>query len=61
MIETGEIKVVAKNYFRDPNLKLPEVWVHEYDEKIAQADGRQAGQGKAASGTTRRRSGPWRR
>ncbi len=36
-IETGEIKVVAKNYFPDPSQKLPEVWVHEYDEKVAEA------------------------
>ncbi|MFC1967694.1 methylmalonyl-CoA mutase family protein [Chloroflexota bacterium] len=37
MIDNGEIKVVGKNYFRAPDLKLPEVKVHEYDEKIAQA------------------------
>ncbi len=36
MIESGEIKVVGRNYFRDPNLKMPDVVVHEYDEKIAQ-------------------------
>ncbi|MFC1981303.1 methylmalonyl-CoA mutase family protein, partial [Chloroflexota bacterium] len=35
MIDDGEIKVVGKNYFRAPDLKLPEVWVHEYDENIA--------------------------
>ncbi|MBI2869493.1 MAG: methylmalonyl-CoA mutase [Chloroflexi bacterium] len=34
MIEDGAIKVVGRNYYRDPNLKLPEVWVHEYDEAI---------------------------
>jgi len=34
MIAGGDIKVVGMNYFRDPNLKLPEVLVHEYDEKI---------------------------
>ena len=35
MIDNGEIKVVGRNYFRAPDLKLPEVSVHEYDEKIA--------------------------
>lgn len=36
MIASGEIKVVGRNYFRDPNLKMPDIWVHEYDENIAQ-------------------------
>ncbi len=36
MIANGEIKVVGRNYYRAPDLKLPEVSVHEYDEKIAQ-------------------------
>ncbi|MFC1954931.1 methylmalonyl-CoA mutase [Chloroflexota bacterium] len=36
MIDEGEIKVVGKNYFRAPDLKLPDVWVHEYNDKIAQ-------------------------
>ena len=35
MIADGEIKVVGRNYFRAPDLKMPEVWVHEYDENIA--------------------------
>jgi len=35
MIADGEIKVVGRNYFRSPDLKMPDVWVHEYDEKIA--------------------------
>lgn len=35
MIANGEIKVVGHNYFRAPDLKMPEVWVHEYDENIA--------------------------
>jgi len=35
MIDNGEIKVVGRNYFRAPDLKLPEVWVHEYDDNIA--------------------------
>jgi len=35
MIADGEIKVVGRNYFRDPDLKMPDIWVHEYDEKIA--------------------------
>jgi methylmalonyl-CoA mutase N-terminal domain/subunit len=37
MIEDGTIKVVARNYFRDPNLKMPEIWVKEYDQKLADA------------------------
>ena len=36
MITDGEIKVVGVNYFRAPDLKLPDVVVHEYDDKIAQ-------------------------
>ncbi len=35
MIANGEIKVVGRNYYRAPDLKMPDVWVHEYDEKIA--------------------------
>ncbi len=35
MIADGEIKVVGRNYFRAPDLKMPDVWVHEYDENIA--------------------------
>ncbi|MFC1962197.1 methylmalonyl-CoA mutase family protein [Chloroflexota bacterium] len=35
MIESGEIKVVGVNYFRAPDVKLPDVVVHEYNEKIA--------------------------
>jgi len=34
MIADGEIKVVGRNYHRDPDLKMPDVWVHEYDENI---------------------------
>jgi methylmalonyl-CoA mutase N-terminal domain/subunit len=34
MIANGEIKVVGRNYFRDPNLKMPKVWVHQYDDSI---------------------------
>ena len=37
MIADGEIKIVGRNYFRDPNQKLPEVWVHEYDENLGKA------------------------
>ena len=33
-IADGDIKVVGRNYFRDPDLKMPDVWVHEYDERI---------------------------
>jgi len=36
-IADGEIKVVGVNYFRDPELKMPEVSVHEYDDTIGQA------------------------
>ena len=34
MIADGDIKVVGRNYFRAPDLKMPDVWVHEYDERI---------------------------
>ncbi|MFC1993285.1 methylmalonyl-CoA mutase [Chloroflexota bacterium] len=34
MIADGEIKVVGRNYYRAPDLKMPEVWVHEYDDGI---------------------------
>jgi methylmalonyl-CoA mutase N-terminal domain/subunit len=37
LMEDGTIKIVARNYFRDPNLKMPEIWVKEYDEKLAKA------------------------
>ena len=36
-IADGDIKVVGRNYFRDPDLKMPDVWVHEYDERIGKA------------------------
>ncbi len=36
-ISDGDIKVVGRNYFRDPDLKMPDVWVHEYDENIGKA------------------------
>ncbi len=35
MIDEGEIKVVGRNYYRTPDMKLPEVSVHEYDEDVA--------------------------
>ena len=35
MIADGEIKVVGRNYYRAPDLKMPDIWVHEYDENIA--------------------------
>lgn len=35
MIADGTIKVVARNYFRAPDLKMPDIWVHEYDENLA--------------------------
>ena len=34
MIADGTIKVVGRNYFRSPDLKLPEIWVHEYDDTL---------------------------
>ena len=36
MIEDGEIKVVGRNYFRDPEVKEPEVKVHEYSDELRQ-------------------------
>ena len=36
-IADGDIKVAGVNYFRDPNVKLPDVVVHPYDEKIGKA------------------------
>ncbi|MDO8568943.1 MAG: methylmalonyl-CoA mutase family protein [Dehalococcoidales bacterium] len=35
MIADGDIKVVGRNYYRAPDLKMPEVEVHEFDPKIA--------------------------
>ncbi|MBI4187330.1 MAG: methylmalonyl-CoA mutase [Chloroflexi bacterium] len=37
MVADGTIKVVGRNYFRDPNLKTPDIWVHQYDESLGQA------------------------
>ncbi len=37
MIADGEIKVVGRNYFRAPDLKAPDVWVHEYDDNVGKA------------------------
>jgi methylmalonyl-CoA mutase N-terminal domain/subunit len=37
MIAGGEIKVVGRNYFRAADLKMPKVWVHEYDDKLGKA------------------------
>ncbi|MBI2831513.1 MAG: methylmalonyl-CoA mutase [Chloroflexi bacterium] len=34
-IASGEIKVVGRNTYRATDLKMPEVWVHEYDEEVA--------------------------
>lgn len=36
-IASGDIPVVAVNYFRAPDVQLPEVKVHHYDEKIGKA------------------------
>lgn len=37
MIADGDIKVVARNYFRAPDMKSPDVWVHEYDDDLGKA------------------------
>ncbi len=37
MIADGEIKVVGRNYFRAPDLKMPDIWVHEYDDNVGKA------------------------
>jgi methylmalonyl-CoA mutase N-terminal domain/subunit len=37
MMEDGTIKIVARNYFRDPHLEMPEIWVKEYDPVLAKA------------------------
>ena len=37
MIADGEIKVVGRNYFRAPDLKAPDIWVHEYDDSVGKA------------------------
>ena len=37
MIADGTIKVVGRNYFRDPDLKTPDIWVHEYDDSVGKA------------------------
>ncbi len=37
MIADGEIKVVGRNYFRAPDLKAPDIWVHEYDDNVGKA------------------------
>lgn len=37
MISDGTIKVVARNYFRAPDLKTPDIWVQEYDENLGKA------------------------
>jgi methylmalonyl-CoA mutase N-terminal domain/subunit len=36
-IANGDIQVVGVNYFRAPDVQLPEVKVHHYDEKIGKA------------------------
>ena len=37
MIADGTIKVVGRNYFRAPDLKMPDIWVHEYDDSLGKA------------------------
>jgi len=36
MIDEGEIKVVGRNYLRDPEAQEPEVKVHEYSDELRQ-------------------------
>jgi len=35
MITDGDIRIVGRNYYRVPDLKMPEIMVHEYDENVA--------------------------
>jgi methylmalonyl-CoA mutase N-terminal domain/subunit len=37
MIESGEIRIVGRNYFRAPDLKIPDIWVQEFDDAIAKS------------------------
>jgi len=37
MIEDGEIKVVGRNYFRDASTDIPQIHIHEHDERLEQA------------------------
>lgn len=37
MIADGTIKVVGRNYFRAPDLKMPDIWVQEYDDNLGKA------------------------
>lgn len=32
MIENCQIKVIGRNYFRSPDLEMPEIWTHEHNE-----------------------------
>ncbi len=34
MIADGEIKVVGRNYYKNPEVKEPEIKVHEYSEEL---------------------------
>ena len=34
MLSVGEIKFVGRKYFIAPELKMPDIWVHEYDENL---------------------------
>ncbi len=36
MIEEGEIKVVGRNYYRNPEVEEPEIKVHEYSKELRQ-------------------------
>ena len=36
MIANGDIKVVGCNYFRAADLKMPDIYVHQYDDSLGQ-------------------------
>jgi methylmalonyl-CoA mutase N-terminal domain/subunit len=36
MLADGEIKIVGRNYFRSPGLKMPDIYVNQYDDSIGQ-------------------------
>ena len=37
LIDDGAIKIVGRNYFRAPDVKPSELWVHEYDDNLGKA------------------------
>jgi len=36
MVADGDIKVVGGNYFRAAEPKIPDIWVHQYDDSVGQ-------------------------